>query len=244
MHPGLSPRTRSDPQVLLLPRFSSTWAPLMATPLPYWPNPDPTNPPWCYLPARTREALWKAGYTTPDAIAKLGGRQLRAIPGVGPAGARAVRKIWPDPTGRPGKRPKKRVPVHGHGQLMTGDNLANRGGGAGMTARIRALASLEFGERIPRLAQIADDQLGDVCDACGRGAVPVTVSEMIRAIGELAKYGVGRPSDTGWQLDFERAKGFVRRLAEGVARHVKDEATQVAVSEEFKAVVREFFPRP
>lgn len=196
-------------------------------------DPDPERAPWNQLPEHTRKALWAAGYTTPEQVAKIRGRELRAIPGIGRVGYKAIREIWPNPGSQ-----LTRLATKG---LRKG-NKGNKGG-RGMKAEVRELATVEFGKRISRLAAIADNAVGDTCPHCGRGENPVTISEQIRAIGELGKYGPGTQHDVTKFLEFEGAKAFVSEIAGAIGKHVYDVETQKIIFEEFKDVLRRHFPR-
>lgn len=183
--------------------------------------------PWCRFPPHTRLALWGAGVDTPEKLAALSGRELRAVPGIGEKGYKAVRAVVPDPggeaTGELVEQP------HG-GAIRRGGKRGNKGGRGALKSRVRQSATREFGRRIGMLADFADDaKLG--------------VDERLRAIDLLGKYGPGTQRDVAQFLDLDRAAELVRSLAARVQAHVMDEAVLARIHEDWRDVFRAFFPR-
>lgn len=206
------------------------------------PNPDPHAEPWASLDPNVREALWREGYKTPAAVAKLGGREIRVMKGFGEKGYRQIRAIWPDPSTKVGD--PRLLPVGGKGgggQLQRG-NPGNRGG-RDLKSHVRQAATLRFERQIPRLEAIAEGQLGVPCEACGRGEETVTVTEMLRAIDLLGKYGPGTQHDVVQALDYAKALDFVGALAGRLTARLMDRELQKVILEDWKDVIRQFFPR-
>lgn len=203
---------------------------------------DPKDVPWVFLPERVCRALWAAGLTDPDDIAQMQTRQLLQLPDIGEASCRAIRRVWSAPQVRDREAHKAVIPTSGGKILPAQGHTAELR--HAIKDEVRRKATVEFGKRIDRLAAIADNRVGpDICKHCGRGGEAVTISEQIRAIGELGKYGPGTQHDLSRTLDFEHAKQFVSAIAGVVAKHVPDIEVQKAIVEDFKGVIREFFPR-
>ncbi len=207
------------------------------------PTPDPQAEPWASLSPNVREALWRAGYKTPEAVARLGGREIRAIKGFGHRGYQEIRRIWPDPSTKVGDPDllSTEKAIGGAGKLVRG-NPGNRGG-RDLKSHVRRAATLRFERMIPRLEDIADDRLGDPCPECGRGSIKVSIVDMLRAIDLLGKYGPGTHHDVAKFLDFDKAREFVGALAARLSARVMDEELQKVILEDWKDVIRAFFPR-
>lgn len=191
-------------------------------------------PRWAQLQAKTRRALEAAGVSSDEQLAKLTNAELRAMPGIGPYKRKEIRALYPPPAAV-----QVMVPGPRGGMLNRG-----RAGKSGPTTReIRAEASREFSPLIGRLAKVANDRLGGVCKACGRGKIEVPLAEQLTAINLLGKFGPGTQREVVHALDREKAKDLIRALASGVQKHVLDEATQEAIAGEWEAVFFAFFPR-
>jgi hypothetical protein len=96
-------------------------------------------------------------------------------------------------------------PLNG-AKIPLGAHPGNTGGKPGRSGRIpsavREACLEEFGKRIPRLASIADGMvpLTETCPACGfqakdNGIREPEVRDIIRAMDQLGKYGLGERSE-------------------------------------------------
>lgn len=196
-------------------------------------TPDPEAEPWSRLPDQVRTALWRAGYTDPEYLASIPGRELRSIPGIGRAGYDAVREVWPVPP-----------PTNPYGTELAQGNPGNRGNPNGRpTTLARARSTEGFLELIDMLVDVGHDRMGEPCEHCGRGGDVVDVDQRMRAADLLGKYGPGTRREVEKALDFDTAKEFVRALAAGLEKHVFDEDVLDAVAEEWKTAFTAFFAR-
>lgn len=185
-------------------------------------KPELTEKPWADLPARTARALIQAGHDTPAKVARLGGRELRAVPGVGPKGYRAVRSIWPDPSGG-----GLREGATGHANLQTG-NPGNLGGDGRPASRVREAATLEFEKRIPLLGELADN-------------TDVATPDRLRAVDLLGKYGPGTRREIEHALDWDGTLELMNELAAAVDRCVMDQDEKDRLVGEWKDILRRHF---
>ena len=204
-------------------------------------RPDPQEEPWCKLSERAREALWAAGYTTSEAVARIRGRELHDIKGIGTKQYQEVRRIWPNP---PPIEQGLVVPSHGGGALLTGGppGNTNRAGGPHIKQAVRRAATEGFATLVPRLVAIARDELGEKCPTCGRGKEAISTMEQIRAIDTLGKYGPGTQHDVSQFLTRDAAVELVGVLAERVKAHVMEEDILVAILEDWRIEFLRRFP--
>ena len=194
-------------------------------------SPNLQSEPWNRLPSQTVKALWTAGYVTGESVAVLGGTELRAIPGIGTTGYRAIREIWPDPGG---------APVGANGGQLNQGNPSNKGGGR-PPSRVREVAAIAFEERIPLLGKIADDRLGRACPKCGRGDDRVGPADQIRAIDMLGKYSIGTKREiTENTLSSQRTAELAAEFARAVKKRVPQDVCQ-AIFDEWREVIQTFF---
>lgn len=197
------------------------------------PEPDLTAEPWCQLPPRAARALIRAGYDTADKCRNIPGRELRATKGIGNAYYKAIREVFPDPSGG-----GMRVGATGTANLQTG-NPGNAGGGR-PTSRVREAATLAFEDRIDRLGEIADgvyrrkkegeEELEDVA-----------VDQSLRAIDLLGKYGPGTRREVEHVLDFEGTRELLEELAEPIKDYVHDEEVRKLIAGRWRNTIRQFF---
>lgn len=186
--------------------------------------PDTSENPWNRLSERVNRALWEAGLTKPEEIARLSNHAfLKQVPGIGRAALEEIRQVFPNPrSGGPKLVPRP----DGRGALLTGGVPGNRGGCGAVPSKVRAASRAAYDELVPRLLKMG---LGDgtirlvgECENCGHTGEPITMDdveaaivapkEQIRAADVLGKYGLGQAKG----VDHEDLVEYVKTLGEQV----------------------------
>ncbi len=127
---------------------------------------------------RVLERLRSAGLTLGD-CAEMSNNELWALPGIGKAAIREIRKVHPLPD------PPKTRPGRNGGMLLAGGKPGNKGGRRPSAVRQALLE--DFAETAPLLKDFAEDE-------------ELSPRERIAAITELGKFGLG-PAKAGYTQD-------------------------------------------